>query len=103
MKRRFAEVSNTLSELITLFPSDHLGDLLDMTAGALASLARAGQLKYKDRIHKELSEKYYRKLSQLVKQMNSGASPDDGPWLAGYYFNSALFGWVLREKSRATC
>ncbi len=91
MDRRLAQASKTLSELIVLFPPEHLGDLLDLTVGALVSLVRAGQLGYKERIGKALSAKYYEKLNRLASGMAKGVLPDDRPWLAGYYFNSALF------------
>jgi hypothetical protein len=91
MDRRLTQTSKTLAELIVLFPPEHLGDLLDLTVGALVSLGRAGQLGYKERIGKALSAKYYDKLNQLASGMAKGVLPDDRAWLAGYYFNSGLF------------
>ena len=91
MDRRLTHASKILSELIVLFPPEHLGDLLDLTVGALVSLGHAGQLGYRERVGKTLSAKYYDKLSQLAGVIAEGELPDDRPWLAGYYFNSALF------------
>jgi hypothetical protein len=91
MEPRLTQASKTLSELIGQFPSEHLGDLVDLTLGALVSLSRAGQLGYKERIGKPLSSKYYDKLIQLANGMAKGVLPEDRPWLAGYYFNSGLF------------
>lgn len=91
MELRLTEASGTLSDLIAQFPPEHLGDVLDLTAGALVSLIRAKQLGYKERVNKALSAKYYAALSRLVRSMGAGTQPHGGPWLAGYYFNSSLF------------
>jgi hypothetical protein len=72
MDRRLSDAAHTLSELIALFPPEHLGDLLDTTAGALASLVCADQLKYKDRIGEQLPPEYYVKLGERVKKMAGG-------------------------------
>jgi hypothetical protein len=92
MDRRLAEAARSLSELVAIFPPEHLGDLVDLTIGALASLIRADQLKYQDedRIGKELPPEYYSKLSERVRRMSSGTLPPHGRWLSGYYFNSGL-------------
>ena len=73
-----------------VFPCEHLGDLVDLIIGALASLIRAEQLGYKDRIGEELPPEYYAKLSERVRRMAAGKLPPHGRWLSGYYFNSAL-------------
>jgi hypothetical protein len=52
--QRLAAAARPLSELAGHFPPEHLGDLADLTIGALASLIRADQLKYQDRIGTEL-------------------------------------------------
>jgi hypothetical protein len=90
--RRLAEMARSLSELVTLFPPEHLDDLLDLTIGALASLIRAEQLKYQDedRIGKELPPKYDSKLSERVRRMSSGTLPPHGRRLSGCYLNSGL-------------
>jgi hypothetical protein len=90
MDQRLAEAARSLSELATLFPPEHLGDLVDLTIGALASLIRAEQLKYQDRIGTELPHEYYSRLGERVKRMETGTLPQHGRWLSGYYFNSAL-------------
>ena len=78
-----------MSELVLVLPPEHLGDLLDITSGALASLIRAEQLEY---IHRgeALPPEYYPKLSERVARMTAGTLPPHGRWIAGYYFNSAL-------------
>ena len=68
----------------------HVGDLLDLTAGALASLIRAQELAYKDRMDEELPPEYYPKLTERVAKMANGTLPPRGRWISGYYFNSAL-------------
>lgn len=90
MAQRLKEAARVLSELVLAFPPKHLGDLLDITAGALASLIRAEQLQYVDRIGEELPPEYYRKLSERIEKMTAGTLPPKGRWIAGYYFNSAL-------------
>jgi hypothetical protein len=66
MDRRLAEAARSLSELVAIFPPEHLGDLVDLTIGALASLIRADQLKYQDRIGTELPREYYIALAERV-------------------------------------
>lgn len=90
MEQRLKEAARALSELVLVFPAEHLGDLLDITAGALASLIRAEELEYIDRVGQELPPKYYVKLSERVARMAGGTLPPYGRWIAGYYFNSAL-------------
>lgn len=84
---RLVTASATLSKLIMDVP--RLGDLLDLAAGALASLIKANQLEYQDR-KVELPPEYYPKLSERVRKMGDGTLPPRGLWISGYYFNSAL-------------
>jgi hypothetical protein len=90
MEQRLKEAARVLSELVLVFPAEHFGDLLDITAGAIASLIRAEQLQYLDRINEELPLEYYTKLSERILKMTAGTLPPRGRWIAGYYFNSAL-------------
>lgn len=90
MDQRLKDAAQTLSQLVLILPAKHLGDLLDITAGALASLIRAKQLEYIDRLGEELPAKYYIKLAERVAKMTGGTLPPRGRWLSGYYFNSAL-------------
>jgi len=90
MEQRLKKAARALSELVLAFPAEHLGDLLDITAGALASLIRAEQLEYLDRMDEELPPEYYKKLSERIAKMTAGTLPPRGRWIAGYYFNSAL-------------
>lgn len=90
MEQRLKEAAESLSELVLILPAKHLGDLLDLTAGALASLIRAQQLEYIDRLGEELPPEYYIKLGERLAKMTAGTLPPRGRWLSGYYFNSAL-------------
>lgn len=90
MEQRLKDAAKILSELVLAFPPEHLGDVVDITAGALASLIRAEELQYLDRIDEELPKEYYAKLSERVQKMTAGTLPPRGRWISGYYFNSAL-------------
>src|SRR5947209_8105872 len=90
MEQRLKEAARVLSELVLVFPPEHLGDLLDITAGVIASLIRAEQLEYIDRMDEALPPEYYTKLSERIAKMTAGTLPPRGRWIAGYYFNSAL-------------
>lgn len=94
-----ASIGTELAELIPLL-ADRLGDLLDLSAGALASLIRARQLEYEDRPG-PLPPEYYTVLSQRVARMVAGTLPPRGRWMSGYYFNSAILRiGPAREKLR---
>jgi len=94
-----ASIGSELAELIPLL-ADRLGDLLDLSAGALASLIRARQLEYEDRPG-PLPPEYYTALSQRVARMVAGTLPPRGRWISGYYFNSAILRiGPAREKLR---
>jgi hypothetical protein len=90
MRDQLGKAANDLSELVSIFPPVHLGDLLDLTAGALAGLIRAQELEYQDRVGEELPPEYYGKLSERIAKMANGTLPPHGRWISGYYFNSAL-------------
>lgn len=90
MDQRLKNAARDLSELVSVFPLQHLGDLLDLTAGALARLIRAEQLEYIDRVDVELPPEYYNKLTERIARMANGTLPPRGRWISGYYFNSAL-------------
>lgn len=89
LDKRLADCALRLSKLLLL--RKELGDVLDLVAGALASLICAEKLEYKDReAEEELPWEYYIKLSERVKKMAAGTLPPHGRWISGYYFNSAL-------------
>ena len=90
MQEELKKAALDLSELISVLPPVHLGDLLDLTAGALASLIRAQELAYEDRLGEELPAEYYPKLRERIAKMANGTLPPRGRWISGYYFNSAL-------------
>lgn len=91
--QQLKSVALSLSGLVEACPPEHLGDLLDLTAGALASFLKARELKYQDddRIGKALPDDYYGKLACRIRRMAEGTLPPRGRWISGYYFNSALF------------
>lgn len=97
---RLAAMATKLAGLIAAL-SERLGDLLDLTAGALASLIRASQLGYQDRPG-ALPKDYFEKLRERVRRMAVGALPRYGRWISGYYFNSAILRKVAEAKAMTT-
>lgn len=84
---RLSQVAERLSRLVLEVP--RLRDLLDLLAGALASLIQARHVGYEDRLE-ALPDDYYPKLSKRVARMAAGTLPPHGRWISGYYFNSGL-------------
>lgn len=98
---RLVEIAEKLSTLVAALPHDRLGDLLDLTAGGLASLTLARQHRYQDR-PEPLPKDYYEKLCERVERMAAGTVPSRGRWISGYHFNSAIFRIAaVRVKTRA--
>ncbi len=100
MNQRLANLAGRLATLILELP--RIGPLLDLAAGALASLLKAQAMDYRGRDEdEELPPAYYVKLSERVKRMASGTLPPKGRWISGYYFNSALMRLgAAREQTR---
>jgi len=63
---------------------------LGLLLGACYALARAMILRFKDRTGTALPSDYSIELSSILACIGHGQLPQDGPWLAEFYFNSAL-------------
>jgi len=86
--RQIKDLAVQLSKLRAETASDksNLGLLL----GVLYALARAMVLRFEDRTGAALPHDYPNELSDISMSIGRGALPQDGQWLAGFYFNSAL-------------
>lgn len=84
---RLLAICDNIGRLIGEVP--RVRDLLDLAAGAAASLLMAERLGYEDRIG-ALPDEYYDALRIRVQRMAGGTLPAHGRWISGYYFNSAL-------------
>ena len=84
---RLPEICDNIARLLGEVP--RVRDLLDLAAGAAASLLRAEQLGYQDRAGR-LPDEYYEALRKRVQRMAGGTLPPHGRWISGFYFNSAL-------------
>jgi hypothetical protein len=62
---------------------------LDYLVGAVHALLRAIELGFMDR-SKPVDESYWERPREWVGLIQEGNAIPDGPWLAGFYFNSAL-------------
>lgn len=84
---RLPAVCENIANLIEQVP--RVRDLLDLAAGAAASLLRAEHLGYQDRTG-PLPDEYYEALRNRVQRMADGSLPAQGRWISGLHFNSAL-------------
>lgn len=66
-----------------------LNEPLDIVLGAIYALKRASELRYIDR-QGALGQWYYNKVQELAMKASQGDEIKDSPWVAGFYFNSAL-------------
>jgi hypothetical protein len=77
------KISELMSELLAL------NEPLDLALGAVHALIEARKHNYRDRKW-PLPPRYYIKVRKLAEDLSRGRQLDDKPWLAGFYFNSAL-------------
>lgn len=59
--------------------------------GMLYSLIEAFKLGYVDRTGAMVPREYSNELSRVARSLQQGKAPRDRQWVAGFYFNSALY------------
>jgi hypothetical protein len=92
-RKEISEVELLAQQLLPLIERARTEDrpVLDYLAGAVHALHRALQLEFKNR-QKPLALTYWKSGGprKHLSALATGQGRDSGPWLAGFYFNSAL-------------